>query len=186
MACSSSDWVSVSQWEATCAGFVDFPRVTRSISEFVKLETKIPRLTPFYICGSDLIIRCRLYHGARQFGVVGVSRPGWKPNEQVAEIIEEAIKDQANRRFYLVEGDSVDVSSTKIREHLANNDIDALKQLTYPDVAEALLTRDLRAIRHEALQAWPDFGHNLSLSPTASSSKWKKQEPKSRGGCAIM
>lgn len=68
-------------------------------------------------------------------------------------------------RFFWIEGESVDVSSTLIRKLLAESNIDELNKLTYPEVVHSIMTQDLAKLREEALTNLEATYHR-SMQPT--------------------
>jgi nicotinic acid mononucleotide adenylyltransferase len=146
LATESSDWLDVGYWEAAQHFFVDFGAVTKETDRFLRetfsKELAETKLTPFYLCGADLVMRCRLWK-SRSFGVIGVARGGWSIPEKLVPDITRAIKENRDedgeKRFFFVTVETPDVSSTKIRKHLVAMERTELLELTFENVANYLL-----------------------------------------------
>jgi nicotinic acid mononucleotide adenylyltransferase len=123
--------------------------VTVEIENFLNASFPRYRFVCFFVCGADLVLRCRLYQGAAAFGVIGVARPEYfaKVKEDMAHIAEYERKgklDEIGRRgidrygnFFMVEEETEDVSSTQIRARIANGE--SVDDLTFPGVTAYLL-----------------------------------------------
>lgn len=59
-------------------------------------------------------------------------------------------KEGDKKQFFFVEGESADVSSTKIRRLMEEKNIEELNKLTYPEIVSILMTRDLNSLRAQA------------------------------------
>jgi hypothetical protein len=89
-ALTSSTWISLEPWEATIPGFVNFhsvrarargrlllrsliatsPQVVIEFDRFIKKSLPSYPIQVMYLCGADLIIRCRFFTSLGPFPVV--------------------------------------------------------------------------------------------------------------------
>jgi nicotinate (nicotinamide) nucleotide adenylyltransferase len=165
LAVADSDWISVSAWECQQDFFVTFSEVTKNIQAFAHEQIPGYIFRALFVCGADLVVRCRLYYGTPSFGIIGVARPGehWTTLQEVLKTVKQETsssssetqenhnqatttrsrstrgerKFNAYNNFYIVEEEMEDVSSTKIRERLSRGE--AVDDLTFPAVAQYLL-----------------------------------------------
>lgn len=127
---SESEWISLSKWEMSQNGFVDYPSVARFHTQFISEKFPGKPIKVMYLCGADHALRCRLYN-CRTFSVVAVGRPTY--SSQLREVA--AAK---NDQFVLVEDETEDISSTEIRKRLENNT--SIDDLMHPEAASYLMS----------------------------------------------
>lgn len=122
LAVEESDWLSATGWECYHDHFIDFPEVSATLSAHLGKIIDIP-LSLMYLSGTDMAERCRLYRGMDDGcnGVVVVGRPGGDLDRIKAK------KKQWSKDFYLVDIQTEDISSTRIRNLMAKGgDLSAL------------------------------------------------------------
>jgi nicotinic acid mononucleotide adenylyltransferase len=121
--------LAVASWESSASGhWPDFPEVTAELERVLAKRFPDENLDVIYLCGQD-----HFRHAARAglAGVAVMSRAG------------RSEKTDAARNIFAVPTGSDDpfsyISSTRIREALARNDIPTLQSWLHPDVLAMLL-----------------------------------------------
>jgi len=128
----SSSWLAVSGWEASQDTFVDFPSVTRLHDAVLKRHFPDTFIFVLYLCGADHIIKCRMFYGSNFFGIAAICRPSY------SEKMRSIIKVGPQERFYLIDGETEDISSTEIRKRLKSGE--PIENLMHPDASKFLLS----------------------------------------------
>jgi nicotinate (nicotinamide) nucleotide adenylyltransferase len=114
-----SDWLFVDEWECSANQFINFPKVTRTLYDYLKEieQFKNVKLRCMYLCGTDLYYRCGQMISLRYdtLGVVVLKRSedGYNSND---------LQSDPSTHLYVIHKSSVldnnDLSSTKVRQHL--------------------------------------------------------------------
>ena len=126
----------VGLWESSqLSHFVDFPEVCLSLKKHIEKEfgTTYGKITVFYACGTDHAKKFNLYNGSHEWGgVVVVPRDDDKGGTE-----------NIKNKVYIAPPSRPDIasfSSTKIREAIAQNKPEIVKQMMTGDAAKFLLT----------------------------------------------
>jgi nicotinic acid mononucleotide adenylyltransferase len=135
------DFLAVGQWESSVAGYwPDFDEVTRALVDAIKLRFSRDAPEVLYLCGGDHFPNIR---GQDLPGVCVVARAGQggKTNEA--------------RNIYAIASDPDDryreMSSTRVRKALADDDGKTLRSSLHPDVL-TLLSAERHVSRRQASQ----------------------------------
>jgi len=123
LACNDSDWLQGSSYEVRSTTFRDINEATEYVRDHIKksLISKYPSLSKlkvFYVCGSDLALKCYMYASEMDFcnGVICIARPCEETT---------ILKKQSKffcKSFKFLENSSIeDLSSTNIRKLLMQN-----------------------------------------------------------------
>jgi len=129
--CEEYSWISVDEWECTQQYFKSFYQVVNSLDITFQKEFPEETFRVMYLCGADLILRCNGMSSAGKFSIVAVGRPGY--SEPLQKLINCNSK---MKELFFVSKDTEDISSTLIRERLAEGK--SVDDLTFKSVAEYL------------------------------------------------
>lgn len=114
-ATQESDWLAVSSWESKQDSHLEFDEVSRIIRARLRAALGIPELKLVYVCGTDMALACGLHHGSNLYycdGVVTIARP-CQDTEDLRNC-----RDTWSSDFFLVETQTMDISSSEIRERM--------------------------------------------------------------------
>jgi len=132
IAVGESDWISVGEWECS-QGMIDFPVVCVHYQEVLNNAFPEKNIEVYYLCGADHATKCGLTYGRKKYGVVAMARPGYQVRT----------KTNVSKRFYLVQGDEFDASSTEIRSALVGGELHTVKSKLHEGVFKALQEENL-------------------------------------------
>ena len=117
------------KWEGSHKKFIDFPEVNFEIQRQINEHFKQDKIQLVYVCGMDLYLKCARHCLGRN--VIAVDRKPYQKNcfyDQPKILIFE-VKDEKAEPF----------SSTSIREYYYNNQIEEIKKVTFPVVADMVI-----------------------------------------------
>ena len=113
------------KWEGTHDYFIDFPDVIEEIQYQLNNYFKGIKIQVLYVCGMDLFLKC--YYSLTK-NVIAIDRKPYK-NKKFESIPKNLV--------YLIEDDKCGpFSSTDIRKAYKKGDKEAIKIITFPEVAE--------------------------------------------------
>lgn len=120
--------LAVTSWESSASGrWPDFPEVTAELAHVLAERFPDEDIGVIYLCGQD------------HFGYAVTSR---LPGVAVVSRAGKSEQTDAARNIYAVRADAEDpvsqLSATRVREALANEDMQTLKAWVHPDVAALL------------------------------------------------
>jgi hypothetical protein len=118
--------LAVTSWESSASGrWPDFPEVTATLEDVLAERFPDVDIGVIYLCGQDHFCHAG---GSRLPAIAVVSRAG--KTEQT----------DAARNVYAVQADDSfsQLSATQVREALANEDMQTLKECVHPDVLALL------------------------------------------------
>jgi nicotinic acid mononucleotide adenylyltransferase len=140
-----SDFAFVDPWETNQEDWIDFPETTAMLQRRLNTVFGDGSFTVYFLCGSDLgwcLFESGLRCDGQRFKFVAVKRPGAGYSRR---FYEDAA--QLNPEYgLLIEGQpqsETGISSTRIRQAIANDDMVTLAQLTYSTVIEYMCDHDL-------------------------------------------
>ena len=120
--------IFIDKWEGTHDYCIDFPDVIEEIQKQLKNYFKKIKIKLVYVCGMDLFLKC--YYSLTK-NVIAIDRKPYK-NKKFKSIPKNLV--------YLIEDDkSEPFSSTDIREAYKKGDIETIKTITFPEVAEMII-----------------------------------------------
>lgn len=130
-ATSDHPFLAVGAWESSVPGrWPDFPEVTRALVEALNERFPGAALRVLYVCGED---HFRIARGCNLPGICVVSRAGRSgasdPGRNIFAV--SSAEDDPFRQM----------SATRVREALANNDLATLRADLHPDVLALLLAQ---------------------------------------------
>ena len=74
----ATSWLCSDAWESTQPHFVSFYTVIQNLDEQISKEIGEGQIEVMFLCGADLIIRCRGMTSVGKYPVVAVGRPGYR------------------------------------------------------------------------------------------------------------
>ncbi len=121
--------IYLNKWEGSHSYFIDFPEV---ISEIQKELKKIDDIKLLYVCGIDHFIKC-FYSFDRN--VIAIYREPYKINEA-----DYRFKSNKKKLIFIIKDENTaPFSSTSIKDSYEKNDLDSIKQCTFPGVYETIV-----------------------------------------------
>jgi len=123
-------WLAVDEWESTQQYFKSLYSVSHHLDKAIREEfpnQSADKLGVMFLCGADLILRCGMMTSLGSIPIVAVGRPGY------SQIVRGHLASSGKEKdIYFVPQDTEDVSSTKIRQRIANGE--SVHDLTYSSV----------------------------------------------------
>ena len=117
------------KWEGTHEYFIDFPDVIQVIQEQLYYYFKNIDIQLVYVCGMDLFLQCYDYF---KQNVIVVDRKPYKNYKY---------KDKPEKLIYIIKDEKAEpLSSTSIRECYKKRDYIGIEQITFPEVAQMIIT----------------------------------------------
>ena len=115
------------KWEGTHDYFIDFPDVIEEIQCQLNNYFKGIKIKLVYVCGMDLFLKCYFYFTKN---VIAIDRKPYRTKnyKSIPENLIYLIKDDKSEPF----------SSTDIRKAYKNGDLETIKTITFPKVAEMI------------------------------------------------
>lgn len=143
---ATSPWLCEGLAETLASDFVDYPQVCAEavgiirafVAQDVELAPFAERIDVWYACGADHADRCHIWQAPpfRYTGTVVVGRPGTKG--QATEV------DNRHYHYVSVPEDTVDISSTAIRELMLENK--PVDKLVGPRVNNYMQKNNIRVV----------------------------------------
>ena len=125
--CKNNDWIDVLDW-----GIANGQKIRMLFDEKIKNEFPIIKIKSLLVFGIDYYLRKGKNFGN---GYVCVYRPGYD--------FEKFKNSGKYENFIFVEDKGEDISSTKIREAIRKNDMEAIKGMTSNDVLEYIKNNNI-------------------------------------------
>lgn len=123
---NSKDWLVADPWESSQLLFVSFYTVVQHLDQTLAELFPNDTIEVIFLCGADLVLRAGGLNKLGKHNVVAVGRHGWS----------EKVKELGNKDLIFIEENTEDISSTKIRQKIANGE--DLSELTYKAVEDYL------------------------------------------------
>ena len=122
--------IFIHKWEGTHDDFIDFPDVTKEIENQLNDYFKGIKIKLLYVCGMDLFLKC--YYSLTK-NVIAIDRKPYKNKKfkTIKKNLVFIIEDDKNEPFE-------PFSSTDIRKAYKNHDLETIKTITFPKVAEMI------------------------------------------------
>jgi nicotinic acid mononucleotide adenylyltransferase len=131
LALASSSWISTNSW-----GWANAHGIVHQTQYMLNMEFPEYKINVYLVAGADHVFKHRLFTGEQE-KIFCIGRT--EDTDKVKQALNNSV--YPNRNLILLDGGEEDISSTRVRKFILEENWDALTQFLHPDVLSAIRAR---------------------------------------------